>query len=142
MPAKRRAPRAVDASSLTALYILSLSGTRGNTRAALPESQPNHGGPSPLVRNQGAVENPPGRRSLAKLAICDDLRVETRGVLYWRQKRGPFEAKKEPSPNDVGLAWVVEADGSERYINNGEPIRRAEAVRLATAGEYTLDADP
>jgi hypothetical protein len=39
------------------------------------------------------------------------------------------------------LAWVVEADGTERYINNGEPITRAEAVRLAAAGEYTLDAE-
>ena len=39
------------------------------------------------------------------------------------------------------MAWVVEADGTERYINNGEPIRRAEAVRLAAAGEYTLNAE-
>jgi hypothetical protein len=100
-------------------------GSDGRTRTATP----------------GAIEDPAGLRSLAKLAICDHLRVEARGVLYWRRKRGPFEAKKEPSPNDVGLAWVVEADGSERYINNGEPIRRAEAVRLATAGEYTLDAE-
>jgi hypothetical protein len=34
---------------------------------------------------------------------------------------------------------VVEADGSERYIDNGEPITRSEAVRLVTAGDYTLD---
>jgi hypothetical protein len=61
--------------------------------------------------------------------------------MYWRRKRGPFEVTKEPSPSDVGLAWVVEADGTERYINNGEPITRAEAERLAAAGEYTLDAE-
>jgi hypothetical protein len=61
--------------------------------------------------------------------------------MYWRRKRGPFDVKREPSPSDLGVAWVVEADGSERYINNGEPISRAEAVRLATAGEYTLDAE-
>jgi hypothetical protein len=58
--------------------------------------------------------------------------------MYWRRKRGPFDAKREPSPSDLGVTWVVETDGSERYINNGEPISRAEAVRLATAGEYTL----
>jgi hypothetical protein len=61
--------------------------------------------------------------------------------MYWRQKRGLFDFKKEPSPSDVGVAWVAEADGSERYINNGDPISRAEAVRLAAAGEYTLDAE-
>jgi hypothetical protein len=61
--------------------------------------------------------------------------------MYWRRKRGPLDAKKEPSPSDLGVAWVVEADGTERYINNGEPIRRAEAVRLAAAGEYTLNAE-
>ena len=60
--------------------------------------------------------------------------------MYWRRKRGLFDAKKEPSPKDLGVAWVIEADGAERYINNGEPISRAEAVRLATAGDYTLDA--
>jgi hypothetical protein len=35
-----------------------------------------------------------------------------------------------------------EADGTERYINNGEVITRAEAERLSSAGEYTLDAEP
>ncbi|HKO27506.1 MAG TPA: hypothetical protein VJU80_08630 [Solirubrobacteraceae bacterium] len=39
------------------------------------------------------------------------------------------------------MAWVVEADETERYINNGEPITRAEVARLASVGEYTLDAE-
>ena len=30
---------------------------------------------------------------------------------------------------------MVEADGAERYISNGAVITRAEAVRLAAAGE-------
>lgn len=51
-------------------------------------------------------------------------------------------AQRDPSPNDRGVAWVIEADGSERYINNGDVITRGEAVRLASAGEYTLDAEP
>ena len=61
--------------------------------------------------------------------------------MYWRRQRGPFEARKEPTPSDLGVTWVVEADGTERYINNGEPITRAEVVRLATVGEYSLDAE-
>jgi hypothetical protein len=39
------------------------------------------------------------------------------------------------------VAWGIEADGTERYINNGDVITRAEAVRLASAGESTLDAE-
>jgi hypothetical protein len=50
-------------------------------------------------------------------------------------------ADKEPRPGDRGVAWVIETDGTERYINNGDVITRAEAVRLAAAGEYTLDAE-
>lgn len=78
---------------------------------------------------------------MAKFATSDDPPVETRGVWYWRQKRGPFQARKEPTPSDGGVAWAVEADGTERYINNGDEITRPEAVRLAAAGEYTLDAE-
>ena len=78
---------------------------------------------------------------MANLAPCDDPPVETRGVLYWRQKRGPFEARKEPAPSDLGVAWVLEADGTERDINGGDVITRAEAARLAAAGEYALDAE-
>jgi hypothetical protein len=68
--------------------------------------------------------------------------VAVRRILYWRRERGLIGADRDPSPNDRGVAWVIEADGSERYINNGDVITRAEAVRLAAAGEYTLDAEP
>jgi hypothetical protein len=61
--------------------------------------------------------------------------------MFWRRQRGPLDAMNESSPSDFGVAWVVETDGRERYINNGEPISRAEAVRLAAAGEYRLDAE-
>jgi hypothetical protein len=50
-------------------------------------------------------------------------------------------ADRDPKPNDRGVAWVIEVDGTERYINNGDVITRAEAVRLAAAAEYTLDAE-
>lgn len=52
-----------------------------------------------------------------------------------------MDADREPSPNDQGVAWVIEADGTERYINNGDVITRAEAARLASVGNYTLDAE-
>ena len=66
--------------------------------------------------------------------------VAIRGILYWQ--RHPEPSDSHTSPNDVGRAWVIEADGTERQINGGDPITRAEAERLASAGEYTLDAEP
>jgi hypothetical protein len=62
--------------------------------------------------------------------------VTDRGILYWKREDGP------PGPQGRGPARVIEADGTERPINGGDPITRAEAVRLAAAGEYTLDAEP
>ena len=41
----------------------------------------------------------------------------------------------------MGTAWVIEPDGTERAINGGDPISRAEAKRLAVAGGHTLDAE-
>jgi hypothetical protein len=67
--------------------------------------------------------------------------VTARGILYWRREAGLLAADKESRPGDRGVAWVIEADGTERYINNGDVITRAEAVRLAAAGEYRLDAE-
>ena len=60
----------------------------------------------------------------------------TRGILYWKREGGL------PGAGGVGRAWVIEADGTERDINDGDPISRTEAERLAEAGEYTLDAEP
>jgi hypothetical protein len=68
--------------------------------------------------------------------------VAVRGILYWRREEAPIGADRGPSPSDRGVAWVIEADGTERSINNGDVITRAEAVRLAAAGEYTPDAEP
>ncbi len=59
---------------------------------------------------------------------------KTRGILYWTRADGAEGA-------EVGRAWVIEADGTERPINGGDPISRAEAERLAAVGEYTLDAE-
>jgi len=59
----------------------------------------------------------------------------TRGILYWKR-----EAVTQGGEL-FGRAWVIEADGTERPINGGDPISRAEAIRLAEAGEYTLDAE-
>lgn len=62
--------------------------------------------------------------------------VATRGILYW--KRESMTSGGEL----LGRAWVIEADGTERPINGGDPISRAEALRLAEAGEYTFDGEP
>ena len=56
----------------------------------------------------------------------------TRGSLYWKQEAAT------PGGEPFGRAWVIESDGTERPINGGDPISRAEALRLAEAGEYTL----
>jgi hypothetical protein len=59
-----------------------------------------------------------------------------RGILYWSR------ADAENGAEAFGRAWVIEADGTERRINGGDPITRAEAERLARAGDYCLDAEP
>jgi hypothetical protein len=61
--------------------------------------------------------------------------VAARGVLYWKREA------VTPGGELFGRAWVIEEDGTERPINGGDPISRAEAIRLAEAGEYTLDAE-
>jgi hypothetical protein len=62
--------------------------------------------------------------------------VDERGTLYWKWENG---RPKKDTPNDVGRAWVIEADGTDRDINGGAWITRAEAERLAGVGDYTLD---
>jgi hypothetical protein len=61
--------------------------------------------------------------------------VLTRGILYWEREA------VTPRGELFGRAWVIEADGTKRPINDGDPISRAEAIRLAEVGEYTLDAE-
>jgi hypothetical protein len=63
-----------------------------------------------------------------------------RGTLYWKWEDGPPDAALD-DPDGVGPAWVIEADGSEREINGGEWITRAEAVELAVSNGWALDAD-
>jgi hypothetical protein len=58
-----------------------------------------------------------------------------RGVLYWSQEA------VTPSGERLGRAWVIEADGTGRQINDGDPISLAEAERLAEVGDYSLDTD-
>jgi hypothetical protein len=64
-----------------------------------------------------------------------DRLVGQRGILYWKREEG------QPGSEGRGRAWVIEADGSERLINDGDPISRTEAERLAQVGEYILDAE-
>jgi hypothetical protein len=59
--------------------------------------------------------------------------MEARGILYWT---------RDGQRGDAGRACVIEADGSERDINDGDPISRAEAERLAETGDYIFDAEP
>jgi hypothetical protein len=60
--------------------------------------------------------------------------MRTRGILYWLWHDGP-------AATAVGPAWIIEADGTERSLNGGDWISRAEAERLAAVGEYILDAE-
>jgi hypothetical protein len=62
-----------------------------------------------------------------------------KGTLYWKWEEGPPDAKGD-GPSDVGPAWVTEADGSERDVNGGKWITRAEAVELAASNGWALDA--
>jgi hypothetical protein len=60
--------------------------------------------------------------------------TRTRSTLCWRREPGaPGE--------DLGEAWVIEQDGTNRPINGGDPITRTEAKRLAQVGEHMLDAE-
>jgi hypothetical protein len=67
--------------------------------------------------------------------------VGDRGTLYWKRESS-VGATEEEALNEVGPAWVIEADGTERKIGDGEWITRLEAERLAGVGEYTLQAEP
>jgi len=66
--------------------------------------------------------------------------VPDRTTLYWKYEDGPPEAESD-DPNDVGPAWIIEPDGTERDVQNGEWITRAEAVRLAQQQGLQLDLD-
>ncbi len=61
--------------------------------------------------------------------------MTTRGILYWKREAVTTGGEL------FGRAWVIEPNGTERPINGGDPISRAEALRLAEAGDYTLDAE-
>jgi hypothetical protein len=61
--------------------------------------------------------------------------MATRGVLHWKREA------VTPGGELFGRAWVIEEDGTMRPINGGDPISRAEALRLAETGEYTFDAE-
>lgn len=63
-----------------------------------------------------------------------DPATRTRGILYWKREPGAPD-------DDLGTAWVIETDGTERPINGGDPISRTEAARLARVGEHMLDAE-
>src|SRR5579859_3184632 len=62
--------------------------------------------------------------------------IGTETILYWRREEGT------PDDDAMGVAWVVEGDGTERLINGGDPISRTEAERLAVVGKHILDAEP
>ena len=71
-------------------------------------------------------------------SFCEDRRVPDKATLYWKYEDGPPDAE-EDDPNDVRPAWIIEPDGNERDVNEGEWITRAEAKRLASDGGYELD---
>ena len=63
------------------------------------------------------------------------LSIRVRGILYWKREADA------PGGEGIGQAWVIVEDGTERPINDGYPISRTGAKRLAHAGEYTFDAE-
>lgn len=66
----------------------------------------------------------------------------TRGTFCWRRDSRQLLLGGIERPNQLGKAWVIEADGhTTREINGGDLITRTEAERLAIAGQYTLDAE-
>ena len=64
--------------------------------------------------------------------------MDVRGTFWWRRDR----LSVGTGGDVLGRAWVIEADGTRRQITEGNLITRSEAERLATAGEYTFDAEP
>jgi hypothetical protein len=66
--------------------------------------------------------------------------METGGTLYWKWEDAPTDAT-EDDPAAVGPAWVIGADGTERNINGGEWITRAEAEELASSNGWALHTD-
>jgi hypothetical protein len=66
--------------------------------------------------------------------------VPERTTLYWKYEDGPPEAGGD-DPKDVGPAWIIEPDGTERDVRGGEWITRAEALGLAEEQGYELDMD-
>jgi hypothetical protein len=75
-----------------------------------------------------------GLASLSPTSCVTFRPVRGRGILYWQRCDGHAEA-------ELGRSWVIETDGTERLINDGDPISRAEAARLADVGDYVLDAE-
>jgi hypothetical protein len=80
---------------------------------------------------------PPGKVERMQFAAQEARgRSSVRGIFYWARECG------EPGGEGTGRAWVIEEDGTERRINGGDPITRAEAERLAKVGDYIFDAEP
>lgn len=65
----------------------------------------------------------------------------TWGTFCWRRDRVQLLLGGIARPNELGRAWVLEADGTKREINSGDLITRTEAERLSAAGGYTLDTE-
>lgn len=87
------------------------------------------------------VERAHGEIERLTARLASSAATETQETLYWKWEGVPPGAE-QLTPADVGPAWVVEADGAERLINDGEWISRAEAEALAQAGGYIFDAEP
>lgn len=81
-----------------------------------------------------------GTATVSKTPAGHELLV-TWGTFCWRRDRRQLLLGGIERPNELGKAWVIEADDTKREINGGDLITRTEAERLATAGEYNLDTE-
>jgi hypothetical protein len=80
--------------------------------------------------------------------LTQSLKGKTRAeqpVLHWKYEDGPEDAGPDGSPDDVGPAWLQTQDSrgnvTSEPINDGQWIRRMEALMLAHANGYTVSLD-
>jgi hypothetical protein len=59
-------------------------------------------------------------------------------TLYWKYEEEPSNVQHDDQLA-VGPAWIIEPDGTERDVQGGEWITRAEASRIAHEHGYAFD---
>lgn len=66
---------------------------------------------------------------------------DTASWLYWKFEDGPEDSEEDEDPNDIGPAWIRTPEGTDKQVNGGVRITRAEARWLAAEYGYELRED-